>query len=217
MVVTFLSMLGQEAETGGVHRMLGICSEFERISKVVIEKAEKDNAGRRKRKSNEQHSQQHKSSNNNSHSNASASNQQSSSSHTPRPNTSSTTTPTPHQSNPNGQLSPHMRSDGQSYSPMTTTSHSPSPGMPPPGWSADFSQGDPMEFASFAEMTGFGQLHNAAPPPPLQSPPANGATFQQPLIPQDLYSLPASFDWDWAEMSGGAYPSVENGNFGDSR
>ena len=41
LVVTFLSMLGQEAEQGGVHRMLGVCAEFERIGKVVIEKAEK--------------------------------------------------------------------------------------------------------------------------------------------------------------------------------
>lgn len=73
-----------------------------------------------------------------------------------------------------------------------------------------------MEFTSFAELTGFGQLNNG-PPPPLQSPPAQGVGFQQPLIPQDLYSLPMSFDWDWAEMSGGAYPSVENGNFGESR
>jgi len=41
-----------------------------------------------------------------------------------------------------------------------------------------------------------------------------GIPFQQPLLPQDLYALPMSLDWEWAEMSGGAYPTVENGNFG---
>ena len=30
--------------------MLGVCSEFERIAKVVIEKSEKDQSSRRKRK-----------------------------------------------------------------------------------------------------------------------------------------------------------------------
>lgn len=35
LVVTFLSMLGQEAEQGGVHRMLGVCSEFVDRKSVV--------------------------------------------------------------------------------------------------------------------------------------------------------------------------------------
>ncbi|KAL1881882.1 hypothetical protein Daus18300_000936 [Diaporthe australafricana] len=220
MVVTFLSALGQEIETGGVHRTIGICSEFERISKVMIEKAEKENAGRRKRKNAETSQANKTTSNTNSNPirRASTSNQGSSSSaHTPRPPTASANTPTPRQSNPNETLSPPARTDGQAFSPMTASSHSPSPGHPPPGWTPDFSGGDPMEFTSFAELTGFGQLTNNGPPPPLQSPPAQGAGFQQPLIPQDLYALPMSFDWDWAEMSGGAYPSVENGNFGEPR
>lgn len=227
MVVTFLSALGQEIETGGVHRMLGICSEFERISKVMIEKAEKDNVGRKKRKNADPSSQASKSTSNpqpNSNPNqnptpnssspsAPASNHSASSTRTPRPPTVNPEAPRPQQ---NDQLSPPGRSEGQGFSPMTTSSHSTSPGNPPSSWTADFPGGDPMEFASFAELTGFGQLHNG-PPPPLQSPPSQGIGFQQPLIPQDLYALPMSFDWDWAEMSGGAYPSVENGNFGEQR
>lgn len=214
MVVTFLSALGQEVETGGVHRMLGICSEFERISKVMIEKAEKDNAGRRKRKN----AEAHKSSSSNAnaatttHAAGGKSPAPSSTAHTPRPTTANT--PTPRQNM--DHLSPPSRSEGGDFSPMTAHSHTPSPSSAAPGWSTDFNTGDPMEYTSFAELTGFGQLHNG-PPPPLQSPPAAGTVFQQPLIPQDLYALPMSFDWDWAEMSGGAYPSVENGNFDGSR
>ncbi|CAK7274198.1 hypothetical protein SEPCBS119000_006048 [Sporothrix epigloea] len=55
LVVTFLSMLGQEAESGGVHRMLGVCSEFERIAKGAIDKAEKEQANKRKRKNQDVH------------------------------------------------------------------------------------------------------------------------------------------------------------------
>lgn len=48
--------------------------------------------------------------------------------------------------------------------------------------------------------------------PPLGVPggPGGGA-FAQPLLPPDMWSLPLTLDWDWAEMSGGAYPSFENG------
>lgn len=220
MVVTFLSALGQEVETGGVHRMLGICSEFERISKVMIERAEKENAGRRKRKNAEAHaSKSHNASTNAARSPHPASTHggatgASSTAQTPRPNTANANTPTPRM-HPES-LSPHTRTEAQAFSPMTNAT-SPSPGNPPPGWQTDFGGGDPMEFTSFAELTGFGQLPNSGPPPPLRSPPAQGMGFQQPLIPQDLYQLPMSFDWDWAEMSGGAYPSVENGNFGEQR
>lgn len=218
MVVTFLSALGQEIETGGVHRMLGICSEFERISKVMIEKAEKDNVGRKKRKNGTEPSQASKSksdpqpsTNSNSTPLASASSNPSSSSsaRTPRPPAAKADVPKPRS---NEALSPPTRPEGQSFSPVTSSSHSTSPSNPPPAWTADFSGADPMEFTSFADLTGFGQL-DTVPPPPLQSPPTQGLGFQQPLIPQDLYALPMSFDWDWAEMSGGAYPSVENGNF----
>ncbi|CAN8095387.1 unnamed protein product [Discula destructiva] len=219
MVVQFLSTLGQEVETGGVHRMLGICSEFERISKLMIERAEKENAGRRKRK-NAEVTQATKGGSSSSTANATQEKRKSlsapgaPSTATRRTTAGNAATPTPRLTSDAG-LSPPSRTDGQGYSPMTA----PSPGEPTPAaaWSADFGNGaDPMEFTSFAELTGFGQLNNQ-PPPPLQSPPAVGGGFQQPLIPQDLYSLPMSFDWDWAEMSGGAYPSVENGNFGEHR
>lgn len=219
MVVQFLSTLGQEVETGGVHRMLGICSEFERISKLMIERAERENLGRRKRKNAEQ-SQANKAANASSAAHTKQSsrnpplNQGGSATATPRPTAGSTSLPTPRQHDES--LSPPGRPEGQAYSPMAI----PSPGEPTPAatWSADFGNGgDSMEFISFADLTGFGQLDNQPQPSVLQSPPAVGGGFQQPLIPQDLYSLPMTFDWDWAEMSGGAYPSVENGNFGEHR
>ncbi|TDZ74189.1 Fusaridione A cluster transcription factor fsdR [Colletotrichum trifolii] len=203
LVVNFLSLLGQETETGGVHRMLGVCSEFERIAKLVIEKAEKEQSSRRKRKSD------------------AAPKTSSSPAATQTPRLVSATTPTPQTTTaaarsaaPNGQLSPEFNGEAnrrKQFSPMATTSMpEPSPALPSAGWPQEFPMPDAGNFGSFAEMTGFGGPNNA------RSPPVNvgASSYQQPLLPQDLFSLPMTLDWDWAEMSGGAYPTVENGNVG---
>ncbi|KAF2403551.1 hypothetical protein EJ06DRAFT_282690 [Trichodelitschia bisporula] len=49
-VVGFLSSLSQDDENSSVRRMLSICAEFERIARVVLDKADKEAAARRKRK-----------------------------------------------------------------------------------------------------------------------------------------------------------------------
>lgn len=275
MVVVFLSTLGEEAQTGGVHRMLGVCSEFEKIAKKVIDKAERDHAMRRKRKNHDGSAE--KTSNKplgpvpkpmkSQATNPSMAQQTQHTYQTPRPLTSSSSTPqASHQLN--SHLSPSMKSDHmtpeRAYSPMTATmSHENSPAHPPAGWGTDdfsansaqqqqqqqqqhqqqqHSNNNPdttMDFAnafadtSFADLTGFGSIAamNAAMTTTamplggngfpglmdMQSPPISGANglFQQPMLPADLFSLPMTLDWDWAEMSGGAYPSVENGNFGE--
>ena len=43
-------MLSVEEENNGVRRMLGVCSEFERIANVILERAEREVSSRRKRK-----------------------------------------------------------------------------------------------------------------------------------------------------------------------
>ena len=50
-VVSFLHVIAVDEETGGVKRMLDVCSEFERIAKIVVDKADKESHSRRKRKS----------------------------------------------------------------------------------------------------------------------------------------------------------------------
>jgi hypothetical protein len=245
VVVSFLSMLGQEAETGGVHRMLGVCSEFERIAKVVIDKAEKENSSRRKRKSNDPSSaakapptapvpamQSTRPA-----APGSASARQNGIASNSRPSTANT--PRPHQDMPaqmNGHSPPNMSnpealrrtmaSNGFG-SPMATAasamsqSKTPSPAMLPPAtWPsgmgmANGGPGDAMDYASFTDLTGFGHSmpdgYAGIQSPP--QPPGSAGFFQQPLLPADIYNLPHALDWDWAEMSGGAYPSVENGSF----
>ena len=62
-----------------------------------------------------------------------------------------------------------------------------------------------MDFGNFSELTGFGQ--------PIASPPLlPGQTGYQPLLPQELWQMSGGLDWDWAEFTGGAYPSFENGS-----
>ncbi|KAI0122808.1 fungal-specific transcription factor [Xylariales sp. AK1849] len=201
LVVTFLSSLGQEAETGGVHRMLGVCAEFERIAKVVIEKTEKDGSKRKRRAQDPPKPI-----------NPGAMTQ---SNTTPRP-TSSQATPTAHYSSQNqnvaqGQNSPGMR-NGQ-YSPMNTANsgNGQAPRDGQNSWPQDHPSTGPIydtpDFNNFHDLTGFGQPIAS---PPMVNPNIHG--FQQPLLPQDLWSMPMTLDWDWAEISGGAYPGFENGN-----
>jgi hypothetical protein len=52
-VVTFLSQLCAGDENSSVRRMLSVCSEFERIAKIVLDKADKETHSRRKRKQQE--------------------------------------------------------------------------------------------------------------------------------------------------------------------
>ena len=190
LVVNFLSMLGQEAETGGVHRMLGVCSEFERVARKVIEKAEKEQSTRRKRKGPDTTTK----------SVAASMTTPSTQSQTPR----STATPKAH-----SQPTPPSTAD-TGLSPRTVKSSvggEPSPTPQSAGWPQEFNVPEDL---SFSDMPGFM-------PTDMQSPSMAGIQFQQqPLLPQDLFSMPVSLDWEWAEMSGAAYPTVENGNFGDS-
>jgi hypothetical protein len=50
VVVNFLSALVPDDSNGSVMRMLSVCTEFERIAKVVLDKAEKEALSKRKRK-----------------------------------------------------------------------------------------------------------------------------------------------------------------------
>jgi len=206
-------MLGQEAEQGGVHRMLGICSEFVRISKVVIERAEREQSSRRKRKTADGGSKTNTPTS--SSGKVSATNQlfnDTSSSETPRPTTFTTLAPTPRNlsvfSTP-GDAIATTTSPGGSFTPSALNSlNTQSPSGVSSSWQQDLPPAQNGDFDSYNNLNAFGAIGVSPPPVPLTARP-----FAQPLLPQDLFSLPATLDWSWAEMSGGAYPSVENGNY----
>lgn len=192
LVVTFLSMLAAEDENASVQRMLGVCSEFERIARVVLDKADKDASTRRKRKSDDE----------------------------PLPNFNTSRPAPPAQSRADspaffgglGNGFKGSRLDQQDFAPAVNTSgvSSPPNNM---GWVADaagfndisgeFSM-DPM-----AGMTPFGDMSRYITTNIFS--PIHPNTFPQPFVPPDLWQLPMALEWDWADMTGGAYPGFENG------
>ncbi|KAF5660714.1 Mut3p-like transcriptional activator [Fusarium heterosporum] len=186
VVVTFLSMLGPEAEQGGVHRMLGICAEFERIAKAVIDKAEKEQSSRRKRKNQDI-------------------NKSATGPATRHPSAAASSTV--HRRPSQAQLSPPPNADSRGPYSVGTPMNDPSPSAMSAGWPQEFPVPQPHQNGDFDSMNyGDGNV-----PSPSQVP---MSAYQQPLLPQDLFSLPMTLDWSWAEMTTGMYPTVENGNFG---
>ncbi|OAA40364.1 Transcription factor [Metarhizium rileyi] len=216
LVVTFLSMLGQEAEQGGVHRMLGICSEFVRISKVVIERAEKEQSSRRKRKNVDSGSKPSAATHSSNKSSAAGQTApgETPSAGTPR-STTATTTPrnfsvsSSHRDAPATLTSTSPADRRGSFDPATVMSMNSQSPSGSTSWQHDLQPPQNGDFESYNNMNAFGAMGASPPPLPLTARP-----FAQPLLPQDLFGLPATLDWSWAEMSGGAYPSVENGNYG---
>lgn len=198
LVVNFLSMLATEEENGGVKRMLGVCSEFERIAKVVLDKAEKDSAGKRKRKNVDEQ----------------AKGRSGSIPHTGiHPQQM-------HQSamatvySPNLGAQPPANGFGSSPSNGNANGHTNMSGSPNSQvWQQpDYNRTEYMSpnngMTPFAEIPGYtnGNEINS---------PLNINNFQQPFVPQDLWQMPMTLEWDWAEMTGGQYGSFENGIMGD--
>jgi hypothetical protein len=167
--------------------MLGVCSEFERIAKVVLDKAEKETSSRRKRKSHDDPAK---------------------SSHISRAG------------QPQTPMNHAQKSMPGAFSPNTTNNRNPQNGFssmqgasPNSNWHPDFGapgndlMGQNMA-TPFESVQGFtnGNEFNS---------PLNIDAFQQPFVPQDLWQMPMTLEWDWAEMTGGAYQSFENGIVGD--
>ncbi|KAH8821742.1 fungal-specific transcription factor domain-containing protein [Xylogone sp. PMI_703] len=226
LVVNFLSMLGQEEENGGVKRMLSVCSEFERIAKVVLDKAEKETSSRRKRKSNDDPTSKVNGTG------TAGSTTTATSKSTPIPQT-----PMSNAGSVNGSASIHSTPQMQfTPNPNTQTKHTPNPllngfspmsqthsATPPTNnsWNdfpaADFAHPSLTDLTNpFASLQGFangGDINN----------PMNPNNFQQPMVPQDLWQMPMTLEWDWADMQWGnnngtgptngamGYPSFENG------
>ncbi|KAG9233707.1 fungal-specific transcription factor domain-containing protein [Amylocarpus encephaloides] len=195
LVVSFLSMLSSEEENGGVKRMLGICTEFERIAKVVLDKTEKEASSRRKRKSDTDHVSKGKQG--------------------PPPPPMPSVGQAP---NLNGVFSPGMaavniQQNGFGGSPMGNH------GSPQSDWQnneygSDYPTPTPGMTPFQASMASMEQMGYTNPTTQLNAP-LNMNSFQPPFVPQDLWQMPMTLEWDWASMTGGEYPSFENGVVGD--
>lgn len=203
LVVGFLSMLGSEEEHGGVKRMLGICAEFERIAKVVVDKAEKDSSSRKKRKGHEDPSLPKLNLNG------------------PRPSIGNPTTPASNKQKPVFHASPNgtngtvpgQIADHNGFSPISsTTSSSNNAWLANSNSNVDFNHPDyqsPLGMTPFADMQGFDANGSQNGMSPMSA--MNINSFQQPFVPQDLWQMPMTLEWDWAEMTSGVYSGFDAG------
>lgn len=177
-VVNFLAVLRVDEETNGVKRMLSVCTEFERIAKIVLDKADKEAHSRRKRKSPKDADEVAPDG--------------------PDKRAAYQAPEVPQASTPAYIFTPGLTADHLTQ-PFTPTANGyPSPNsvgevpvmdfMPGPG---DF----PNMMTDFSDMQQFGN--------PTVGSPLNAGSFQHPFVPQDLWQMPMTLEWDWADMQGG--------------
>ena len=200
-VVNFLSLLAVTEEQGGVKRMLGVCAEFERIARVVLEKGDKESHSRRKRRSSKinetDQSLSQTPQRNLPQKRAASSTPQTSNVPTPQNIFTPQSAPsfsgdpnTPQTFNPNLQgFSPSLSDmtlpldfSGSDYSNMMSPSTGATMDFPPTNTNANANGG--MENQQFSNDM------------------LNVGSFQQPFVPQDLWSMPMTFEWDWGAMDG---------------
>jgi hypothetical protein len=184
VVVNFLSTLVSDESNGSIKRMLSLCGEFERIAKVVLDKAEKESHARKKRKNAPEDSAPREENGG-------------------QPTTSPSVKPQPPPSST--PFSPAMFTNdptAPTSSPNTAKGYGPDPSLPSntgipnnpiPGYGQGFSDmlsPDQLDNVQFGEQNPFGQTS-----------PNMAAPFQQPFVPQDLWQMPMTIEWDWADMS----------------
>jgi len=209
-VVDFLSLLSVTEEQGGVRRMLGVCAEFERIARVVLEKSERDSKSRSKRK-------------------ASKGSVSETPSATPRfvqaqiPQKRAATQ-TPSQANPATPakvFTPNFNGNNLSNQPFNPSLNSFSPSPVPINGDLstlplDFSTPSGSEFANMLNGSS-GLTPNFQGTDDMQQQqldslsgsPFNSDSFQQPFVPQDLWQMPMTLEWDWADMTSMGFPSYD--------
>lgn len=202
VVVNFLSTLVSDESNGSIKRMLGLCGEFERIAKVVLDKAEKESHARRKRKNAPEDSTSSQT-----EPNQAQQNPYTSARPAQAPPTSGPFSPSMFTSDPHAATSPNG-AKAFGTEPTMPTSTGISDGLPNnintmSGLGQDFSDWlspDQMSGAGFPDQGSFTTSPNMQP-------------FQQPFVPQDLWQMPMTIEWDWADMSTN-FPVFEAGSNG---
>lgn len=197
VVVNFLSTLVSDESNGSIKRMLGVCGEFERIAQVVLDKAEKDSHSKKKRKAapDEPRNVQHDIA------------KETTTASTSNPNTTNAP-PTTMPFSPPQQYGADSQNGGSNVMngvPAFTSSQAMSGSngisndMPGnihtvPRVGQDFANMlspnalDGLDFGGQAPLTSGGDI-------PITP------SFQQPFVPQDLWQMPMTIEWDWADMS----------------
>jgi Fungal specific transcription factor domain len=192
LVVNFLSILATDEENGSVKRMFGVCTEFERIAKVVLDKAEKEGSKRKRKMAPEDVAKM------------------APSSMAQALNGARPVTPGRRQSLtqvPSGNASYIPSLSGTATSPAYSSPTSNGFQMPPNFGLAGFT-------TDFSDMSADGSPRFIDPSqmPASMASPLNLGSFQQPFVPQDLWQMPMTFEWDWADMTNAGYSAFDQPN-----
>ncbi|KAK2737248.1 hypothetical protein FQN57_000415 [Myotisia sp. PD_48] len=210
LVVNFLSMLATDESNGSVKRMLCVCSEFERIAKIVLDRAEKESQFKRKRKTSEGQNpvdtpirQQSNGIPNTQNPNPSMSappprpsssvlHQQSTffSSFTPQVNNPFPSTASSTLTSPLAPMKNHfdMGASDDGIASQAKTAARLSREL------SDILGGPTINDAALFNM-------EQAVPQTSESVPLDISAFQEPFVPQDLWQMPMTLEWDWADMT----------------
>ncbi|BDD59917.1 hypothetical protein MAP00_005087 [Monascus purpureus] len=192
VVVNFLSNLVSDESNGNIKRMLTLCGEFERIAKVVIDKAEKESHSRKKRKAApDQNARQQQDRKDNSAPNSAPT---ASSGAAGAPPTTTTA-----YSPPLANVNSDPIVSGSNPVDLSGHVH----GLPDLGQNIipDMLSPTNMGNPNLADQTQFTTT---------DSTPSSLSAFQQPFVPQDLWQIPMSLEWDWADMPT-SFPVFDNG------
>ena len=261
-VVSFLTMLERDAaeSNGNVRRMLSVCSEFERIAKVVLDKAEHELKGRGKRKQAEREKEKDRRDGNSISTALDEGKtiemiQVETQAAYRRPiqtpslrrsmESSQQNSPASWSNSPAGGTGPEYKTPGSGsesgfqvpQKPQQQNQQQATSGQwnPPPNFDAPNGNSMAMSFAQ-QQQDFTGNTQSPPQPPPFSqpgmptdfnpattdfSPPdpslsmdmSNGfsgnpadmmgaGSFQQPFVPQDLWQMPMTLEWDWAEGLG---------------
>ena len=161
--------------------MLGVCTEFERIARVVLDKGDKESRSRRKRRSS-------KINDDNPAPNTQQIPQKRTTPHTPQSNNPPT---------PQNVFTPGFNGDlnNQAFNPSLQGF---SPNFSDMNLPVDFSGADFTNVTSpsngisgYPDMNMDGQYNGDS---------FNMGSFQQPFVPQDLWQMPMTLEWDMAQL-----------------
>ena len=193
VVVSFLSTLVSDESNGSIRRMLKLCDEFERIARVVLDKTENDTNSKKKRKAPDETQMPENFPGTGLHPHAAQSD---------AAPTNPAFSPSLFPDNLGG---PPNLSDPNMASTTGLSSDLPSNVQAMPGLGQDFQE---MLSPNNLGSLGFADQHAFAGTGthPMTS-------FQQPFVPQDLWQMPMTIEWDWADMST-TFPGFDAG--GDS-
>ncbi|KAK5554655.1 hypothetical protein LTR46_007381 [Exophiala xenobiotica] len=179
LVVNFLTTIAHDEGTGSLNRMLTVCSEFARIARVVIDKAEKEGSKRKRRLVPEE---------------------------VRRVNQSAMAQA---QAQINGRGPGSRRSSGGGGSPRTSSTIPATHSTPVASMNTNpqtffnMSNFGNNDYADMLSQPGVSPDMGHMPSATMS--PLNAGSFQQPFVPQDLWQMPMTFEWDWADFGQTGY------------